>query len=888
MHAAKKSNATPALWKKLLSSARRRRLLAAMLAVVVVEGLLSIVYPVAAQTPPVPAVRVERDYQLGGRLWPVDLNRDGITDLVSTGFNGMVQVSIGKGDGTFNPPVRSGFQGEVLAVGDFNGDQRPDVVASQGMGQTTYVILPGKGTATLGAPVTVAAVGTDSTFFGDAIFALSGDMDGDGMRDLVLATAFGLNVYPGHGDLTFGTPTQLVTFAPPADGIVADLNRDGRNDLVVANGENITIFLNGGAMTFTGSEMMSAEAPNDVAVADVDGDGRLDLLVAAGHPAFDGSFGFGLMAVHHGNGNGTFAPAVTYPVLPGARQIVVGDFNRDGLVDVVTGNQSSIFRDDCSTTFKTWDSISVLTGRGNGTFTAARHFSVGDQSLMDISNAEVDRYRQTLVSLNTSDLNGDHATDLIASHGAIFFNIPAVANRPPTVDAGPDQVRLNDHDVIFRPSASDPDDDVLTYDIRDAAGNFQATYPNACFVSVFGDGDNLVTITVNDGHGHSTTDKIVYTVVTTDGGTGQFVAANDIGHVAAAGSEAYDSTTGVYTVNGSGADIWGTADEFHYAWTMFSGDFEVTARVDSVQNVNAWTKAGVMIRGNLNAGAVHASLFASPGKGIAFQRRPIENQISVHTAGPSTTAPVWLKLRRTDNVIAAYYRKETTDVWSKIGEQTFVALPVDLLVGLAVSSHADGKIAAATFSDVTVQNPLPLVGRAIGTGSGFGPQTIGGSLKVFGRGADIWGSADAFFYPSTPYSKDLTLTARVESIAASDVWAKAGVMIREDLTAGSRHVMVVVTPAKGVAMQYRRSPGAASVQVADVPGAAPAWVRLVRTNGTFTASWSSDGEEWHVLGSVHVAFAAAQFYVGLPVTSHNAGPGSAIVTFRGLSVEPPA
>jgi hypothetical protein len=887
MHAAEKSDVTPALWKKSSLMARGLRLAAAIVAVAGAEGFVSIAHPVVAQTPAAPAVRVQRDDQLGGRVWPVDLDRDGITDLVSTGAGGLVQVSIGKGDGTFKPPVLSAFQGEVIAVGDFNGDSRPDVVASRGTVQTTYVILPGKGTATLGAPVTVASVNTDFTWTGEAVFALSADFDGDTKRDLVLATSVGVNVYPGHGDFTFGTPTQLVTFAPPGDGIVADLNHDGRPDLVTADGENLTVFLNGGAMTFAAADVPATRPPNDVTVADVDRDGRLDLLAAAGHPDSDSMFGEGWVLVYHGNGDGTFAPAVEYPVLNGPTQVVVGDFNRDGLIDVATGNQSTIVRDDCASTFKTWDSVSVLTGRGNGTFTAARNFSVGDQSLMDPSAPGVDRYRQSLVSLNTSDLNGDHATDLIASHGAILFNIPAVANRPPTVNAGPDQVLLGENDIIFRPAASDPDEDVLTYDIRDAAGNFHATYPNACFVSPFTVGDNLVTVTVSDGHGHSATDKVVYTVVEPDGESGQFAAGNDIGRVASAGGDAYDSATDTYTVRGSGADIWGTADEFHYVWTTFTGDFEITARVDSVQNVNAWTKAGVMIRENLNAGAVHAGLFASPGKGVAFQRRTVENGISVHTAGPATTAPVWLKLRRTDAVITAYYRKETTDEWTRIGDQTYAALPGELLVGLAVTSHADGKVAAATFSNVTVQNPLPLVGHAIGTGSGFGPLRDGVTLRIDGQGADIWGSADAFFYAAMPYSNDLTITAQVESIAGFEPWTKAGVMIREDLTAGSRHVMAVVTPGKGVAMQYRGSPRAASVQVADVPGAAPAWVRLVRSHDTFTASWSSDGEDWKVLGSVHVPFAAAQFYVGLPVTSHNAGPGDASAIFRGVSIDPP-
>jgi hypothetical protein len=333
-----------------------------------------------------------------------------------------------------------------------------------------------------------------------------------------------------------------------------------------------------------------------VTVADLDHDGRLDLIVAAGRPNSDSGFGEGFVLVFHGQGDGTFAAPVEYPVATGPMQIVVGDFNRDGVTDVATGNRSSIVRDDCSSGIKTWDSVSVLVGLPNGAFTAPRNFSIGDQSLMDVFDPQTERYKNSLVSLNTSDLNGDGAIDLIASHGAILFNIPAVPNRPPTVNAGPDQVLLNDHSVILRPAASDPDDDMLTYDIRDAAGNFVATYPNACFESAFRDGDNLVMVTVNDGHGHSASDSVVYTVVSTDGASGQFASGNDIGHVAAAGDDAFDSTTGAYTIRGSGSDIWGTTDEFHYVWTKWAGDFEITTRVDAVQNVNAWTKAGIMIR----------------------------------------------------------------------------------------------------------------------------------------------------------------------------------------------------------------------------------------------------------------------------------------------------
>jgi regulation of enolase protein 1 (concanavalin A-like superfamily) len=178
---------------------------------------------------------------------------------------------------------------------------------------------------------------------------------------------------------------------------------------------------------------------------------------------------------------------------------------------------------------------------------------------------------------------------------------------------------------------------------------------------------------------------------------------NDIGAVAAAGSASVDGTT--YTVRGSGADIWGTADEFHYAWRAVSGDFTAMARVVSVENVDQWAKAGLMVRETGgSAGARHASLFATPttAKGLAFQRRPTTGGTSVSTAGPALTAPVWLRLVRAGNVVTASYRRNATDAWTPVGSQTFTSLPVDAQVGFAVSSHRDGTVATATFDNVSI------------------------------------------------------------------------------------------------------------------------------------------------------------------------------------------
>src|SRR5687767_8316451 len=81
-------------------------------------------------------------------------------------------------------------------------------------------------------------------------------------------------------------------------------------------------------------------------------------------------------------------------------------------------------------------------------------------------------------------------------------------------------------------------------------------------------------------------------------------ASGDVGAVAAAGSVVVEN--GTFTVAGAGADVWGSADEFHYAYVPLTGDGSIVAQVAGLQNLNAWTKAGVMMRESMAADARHA------------------------------------------------------------------------------------------------------------------------------------------------------------------------------------------------------------------------------------------------------------------------------------------
>jgi hypothetical protein len=89
----------------------------------------------------------------------------------------------------------------------------------------------------------------------------------------------------------------------------------------------------------------------------------------------------------------------------------------------------------------------------------------------------------------------------------------------------------------------------------------------------------------------------------------------NIGSPSAPGS--YSVVGGVYTINGDGADIGGSADDFYYVYTTLSGDGEITARIKSIEHTHDWAKAGVMIREKLTDTSSHAMMIATPPSGSA-------------------------------------------------------------------------------------------------------------------------------------------------------------------------------------------------------------------------------------------------------------------------------
>lgn len=345
----------------------------------------------------------------------------------------------------------------------------------------------------------------------------------------------------------------------------------------------------------------------------------------------------------------------------------------------------------------------------------------------------------------------------------------------------------------------------------------------------------------------------------------------DIGSTGTAGNAYYSG--GTFNISGAGADIWGTADAFHYVYQPIRGDCQIIARVTGVQNTNANAKGGIMIRESLNANSTFASVYLFPSNNAAFQYRPSTGGSVANNNTTSTTTPYWLKLVRSGISFTAY-RSSDGITWSQIGSAVTISMASNVYVGLPVCSLISGTICTATIDNVSVAVsvlPSPWNHADIGsTGATGSAGYNGGVFNIRGAGADIWGASDALHYMYQQISGNCDIRARVATLQNTNSNSKAGIMIRESLNANSTHALVDVTPSAGVEFIQRTTTGGSTTATANSGVTAPQWLRLVRSGATFTAYRSTDGTTWTTIGTSTITMNAS-VYVGMAVNSHVSG-----------------
>jgi regulation of enolase protein 1 (concanavalin A-like superfamily) len=172
----------------------------------------------------------------------------------------------------------------------------------------------------------------------------------------------------------------------------------------------------------------------------------------------------------------------------------------------------------------------------------------------------------------------------------------------------------------------------------------------------------------------------------------------DVGAVGLSGSAWYAS--GTFTVTGAGADIWGSADGFHFVNQTVAGDMQIVARVVNVQDTNTYAKAGVMLRATTAAGSADVILDVRPGGWIEFMTRSADGAQTTFVGGEAQPTPAWLKLTRTGATVAGFVSADGA-VWRSVGSISS-SIGSSALVGLAVTSHNTATLNTAMFDNVTV------------------------------------------------------------------------------------------------------------------------------------------------------------------------------------------
>ena len=363
--------------------------------------------------------------------------------------------------------------------------------------------------------------------------------------------------------------------------------------------------------------------------------------------------------------------------------------------------------------------------------------------------------------------------------------------------------------------------------------------------------------------------------------------AQDVGSPLPAGSSTFDPNANTFTISAGGA-IGGASDQFQFVYQQITGDVEIVARVDSLIDVNPWTKAGVMIRATLDPASPHAYALVSAENGAAFQRRLQAGGTTARSTDAGVAAPSWVRLVKAGGSVTAYRSADGT-TWTRMGSAT-VALGDTAYVGLAVASSNATTSTTAALSQVTI---LPLSLPAGQQQMDIGAPALAGSgtfrlgtYQITASGADIGGTSDQFHFVYQPVTGDLDIEARVASLKKVNNKTKAGVMIRQTLTTDSPHAFALVTSGSGLAFERRLAAGGATVNTAGAAGTAPQWVRLKRTGSTIESFSSADGQTWTSMGSDTIAMTDT-VYVGLAVTSHSA-TAATTASIDGLTVQVPA
>jgi hypothetical protein len=282
-----------------------------------------------------------------GPIVAADLNGDGHPDLLlCNGARTTVTLLYGNATpaGTFGSPVDlqlgANRYAYAVAVGDFNGDGKPDIAVAASGGSSVLVFLQNAGGGFTGVTPTAVTVAATPLSIATAV------LETGGHQDLAVGLSTGqLAILKGNGNGTFQAPVNYACGTTPAAIKIADLDGANGPDIAVVDygaSSLVWIFLNNGTGAFAnGVSYSTGDAyATDLAIGDLNGDGKPDIAVA--NSGVSGSPGS--VAVMFNNGSGVFGAPTLYGGLYGPLAIAIADIDGDGKNDLISADGVGVVR----------------------------------------------------------------------------------------------------------------------------------------------------------------------------------------------------------------------------------------------------------------------------------------------------------------------------------------------------------------------------------------------------------------------------------------------------------------------------------------------------------------------------------------------------------------
>lgn len=375
----------------------------------------------------------------------------------------------------------------------------------------------------------------------------------------------------------------------------------------------------------------------------------------------------------------------------------------------------------------------------------------------------------------------------------------------------------------------------------------------------------------------------------------------DIGEPIEAGS-ALSTKAGSLEVLAGGLRTWDNSDSFNFIYAERTGNFDVSVRVDSVEQLGAKggdPKAALMARADTSPGSPNVSLNVVATRGyIEYLKRQNANGGTGEfdpSTSPGLTFPVWIRLQREGDIFRSF-RSADGKAWTAISEGE-VIMPETILVGLNTNpdiNQAGAKLkvqysnlslapADQGFQWTDIGEPLPTTpGRVT-----FGTEP--GEVEVVAGGLRTWDNSDSFNFVYKEYTGDFDVKVRVNSVTQNGTPGgdpKAALMARADLSPGSQNVSLNVVATRGYVEYLRRenaNGGTGEFDPSTSPGLTfPQWIRLRRSGDKFISYRSTDGMNWSKISEGALTFPET-LLVGLNTNSDIDKEGSSLsVSYSGL------